>query len=142
MKELTAISFVTAAALFLMGENALAREGQPNPASYTIGVSGVTPVICHVSIDAATAQPSGATISLGSLREFCNSPNGYQVVVDYSANLAGGKLVIDGVPASLGVSGSRVVSRSENASMATHLLDLVLPAGVASGSISFRIEPL
>lgn len=110
--------------------------------SYTIGIRGFVPVICRVSLDAATAATQPGVQRLGALKEFCNSPNGYRVQANYSANLAQAKLLIDGVPVPLQKDGSVVVSRSNSAAIATHTVELDLGKAVSGGSISFQIQPL
>ena len=74
-------------------------------------------------------------------KEFCNSPNGYRVVADYSASLAGASLLVDGTAVPLADGGSIVVSQSDSAAIADHSLALQLPEGGQTGNISFRIEP-
>lgn len=107
----------------------------------SIGISGFVPVICRANVDAQMVSPMGGDGSLGSLREFCNSPNGYRVVAQYSPSLASGALVVDGQTIGLTDSGEAVVSSSDTAGIQTHSLALELPEGVTDGAISFRIEP-
>lgn len=109
---------------------------------FTIGISGFVPVICRTSLDASMVAPTAGTVQLGSLREFCNSPNGYRVHADYSPELARARLLVDGRPVPLGRGGTSVVSHSNRAAIDSHSLALDLPQGVSGGSISFRIEPL
>lgn len=110
-------------------------------AQIAIGVVGYVPVICRASVDAASVAPRAGTTSLGTLKEFCNSPNGYAVVADYSPQLIHAKLIVDGVPVPLNTQGSTVVSKSATAAIADHSLALELPKDGQSGNISFRIEP-
>jgi hypothetical protein len=109
---------------------------------FTIGISGFVPVICRASVDATVVAPTPGTVQLGSLREFCNSPNGYRVHADYSPSLAQAKLLVDGRPQPLQRDGTSVISQSNRAAIDSHNLSLDLPKGVSGGSISFRIEPL
>lgn len=131
-----------ASAMLPISAGALSSQVSLGGAQYSIGISGFVPVICRTSVDADAVPVSGDIQPLGSLREFCNSASGYQVVADYSSALAGAKLFVDGVPVPLNASGSRVVSRSGGAGIATRNLALQLPKGASSGSLSFRIEPL
>lgn len=108
---------------------------------YTIGVVGFVPVICRANVEATVISPKAGTVSLGTLKEFCNSPSGYRVVADYSANLASAKLVVDGAEIALGDSGSVVVSESQEAAITDRALELQLPSDGQTGAISFRIEP-
>lgn len=109
---------------------------------FTIGISGFVPVICRASVEVSMAAPDNGMVQLGSLKEFCNSPNGYRVHADFSASLNAARLVVDGEDVSLDQGGSVVVSESDRAAIDTHDLTLVLPEGTQTGSLSFRIEPL
>lgn len=109
---------------------------------FTLGISGFVPVICRASVDSAVVSPVSGNAQLGTLTEFCNSPNGYRVHADYSASLAKAKLLVDGTPVPLGKGGSTVISQSNRAAIDRHALELQMPKGVQTGSISFRIEPL
>lgn len=110
--------------------------------SYTIGIRGFVPVICRASLDATIASTQPGVQRLGSLREFCNSPNGYRVQANYSANLANAKLVIDGIAVPLSADGSVLVSSSDRAAITTRTVELDLGESVSGGSISFQIQPL
>ncbi len=109
---------------------------------YTIGISGFVPVICRATVDATAVPTQSGQVSLGSLNEFCNSPNGYEVYADYSANLAKASLVVDGKKVNLGTTGSTRVSKSNTAGIAAHSVSLDLPKDTQSGTISFRIVAL
>lgn len=108
---------------------------------YTIDVVGFVPVICRANVEATLIAPTAGTVSLGTLKEFCNSPSGYRVVADYSANLANSKLLVDGTEVLLGEGGSVVVSESEHAAMIDRAVELELTEEGQTGSLSFRIEP-
>lgn len=108
---------------------------------FTIGVVGYVPVICRANVDASMVAPVAGTVSLGTLKEFCNSPSGYRVVADYSPALAGSKLLIDGIEAPLGDSGTVVISESDQANIASRVVELELAQDGQTGSLSFRIEP-
>jgi hypothetical protein len=113
-----------------------------NSAQYTIGISGFVPVVCRATVDAAMVPAQGGQVSLGSLNEFCNSPNGYEVYADYSANMAKASLLIDGQKVPLGKDGTVRVTKSNRAAIAAHAVSLDLPKGVEPGTISFRIVAL
>ncbi len=108
---------------------------------FTIGLVGYVPVICRASVDATLVGTEEGSASLGSLNEFCNSPNGYRVYADHSASLSSAKLIVDGEEFALDSSGSTVVSSSNSAAIESHDISLELPEGVENGSLSFRIEP-
>lgn len=110
-------------------------------AQFTIGIVGYVPVICRANVDASMIAPVAGTTSLGTLREFCNSPSGYRVIANYSPELAQAKLIIDGKPVPLHKDGSTVISQSNTAAIADHSLALELPKNGTVGNISFRIEP-
>jgi hypothetical protein len=107
-------------------------------AQFTIGLSGFVPVICRASVDATVVAPSSGTVQLGALNEFCNSPNGYVVVADYSASLGNATLLVDGKAVPLAAAGNTIVTQSSTAAISTHTLAL---EGASAGSLSFRIEP-
>lgn len=142
MNRLTLSLCVLVSAILPINAGALAPEVALGQAQYTIGISGMVPVVCRANIDATAVPISANTLSLGSLHEFCNSSSGYQVVANYSTALVGAKLLVDGVPVPLNAGGTRIVSRSNRAGIATRDLALQLPKGATSGSLSFRIEPL
>lgn len=108
----------------------------------TISVVDFLPVICRANVEASMIAPKADAVSLGTLKEFCNSPGGYRVVADYSPALADAKLVVDGKKIALGVGGGTVVvSESNRAAMTDRSLELQLPKDGQTGSLSFRIEP-
>jgi hypothetical protein len=108
---------------------------------FTIGVVGYVPVICRANVDSSLVAPVAGTVSLGTLKEFCNSPSGYRVVADYSSALIGSKLLIDGIETPLSESGSVVISESDQANIASRAVALELAKDGQAGSLSFRIEP-
>jgi hypothetical protein len=109
---------------------------------FTVDIVGFVPVICRATVDATSVSPSAGTVQLGSLKEFCNSPNGYRVHADYSPGLAQAKLLVGGRQVPLRKAGTSVVSASSRAGIEANPISLELPKGVNGGSISFRIEPL
>ncbi|MFM5925057.1 MAG: hypothetical protein ACKOPG_12820 [Novosphingobium sp.] len=108
---------------------------------FTIGVVGYVPVICRANVEASLVAPVAGTVSLGTLKEFCNSPAGYRVVADYSPALADARLVVDGREIALSDGGSVVVSQSDQAAITNRSVDLMLAKDGQTGSLSFRIEP-
>lgn len=117
-------------------DNATAVSGQTS-----ITLSGYVPVICNTRLSADRVPAQEGSVNLGSLREFCNNPAGYSVHVDFSDNLAGGKLLVDGAEITLTESGTAIVTQSEKAAIITKDIALSLPEDQQSGSLSFRIEP-
>lgn len=110
--------------------------------TFTLGISGYVPVICRASVGASMVAPEQGQVSLGALKEFCNSPNGYAIHADYSPSLASAKMIVDGREISLDAGGTTQIVQSTHAAIATRDIVLDLPDGVEDGTISFRIDPL
>lgn len=142
MRKLHIAALVSAAAAMVAPAAATVPGITASGEGYRIGIVGYVPVICRASVDAAVIAPGAGVASLGTLNEFCNSPNGYRVVASYSPSLAAGRLVVDGTAIELGDSGAVVVSQSDAAAIAQHSVSLELPEGVTDGALNFRIEPL
>ncbi|MDE2560656.1 MAG: hypothetical protein KGL48_00280 [Sphingomonadales bacterium] len=142
--KLLAPIIVAAGLVSLAGPvQAIAPGSVTEAGHYTLDIVGYVPVICRTSVASNIVAPDGNTVQLGTLENFCNSPTGYQVIADYSASLAGATMFVDGNAVTLQSDGSTVVTKSDHASIENHSLALDLPAGeAASGSISFRIEPI
>lgn len=111
-------------------------------ADVRIGISGFVPVICRASVEGIQSGRADGLVSLGSMREFCNNPRGYTIYADYSANLADGALIVDGVKIPLDKSGSVQIVQTARAGVASRAINLELPGEAEGGSISFRIQPL
>jgi len=133
---------LVAAAAFSAPTQGSAPHLAINSGQFSIGISGYVPVICRTSVQANMVSPHGGQVSLGTLNEFCNSPNGYAVHADYSSSLVGAKIIVDGRDILLGNDGSAEVVQSDRAAIANRDLSLDLPESVEGGSISFRIAPL
>ncbi|MEN9718501.1 MAG: hypothetical protein RIQ99_1379 [Pseudomonadota bacterium] len=130
---LVGLSVALPAAAYAQGEGVGSSQ-------FSIGIVGYVPAICRASVDSTIAAPVAGTVQLGTLHEFCNSPNGYRVYADYSASLAGGAVTVDGVAVPLNGGGSTLVSQSAGAAIENHAVTLELPEGVKDGTVSFRIE--
>ena len=107
------------------------------PASFTLELTGHVPTICYAQAQLDVAR-------LGTIDEFCNGANGYEVYAEHSPELADAVLVVDGVEVPLSASGPTRVSRSDHADIATRSLELRLPDGRAApnGTLSFRVVAL
>jgi hypothetical protein len=136
---LLAVTAAMTAAMPAHGTNPQVAIGS---GQYSIGISGIVPVICRASVDATIVAPSTGEVSLGSLNEFCNSPGGYEVYADYSPAFAGASLMVDGASVTLSDTGSTRISASATAAINARSLTLDLPDGVIGGNISFRIVAL
>lgn len=143
MKLRRSLIAVTTFTLIAAPAHAFSSGQVTESGQFTIGITGVVPIICRTSVSGDTATSTGGTVQLGTLNNFCNSPSGYEVVADYSPNLAGASMIIDGKAILLQNDGSTVVSSSDTPSIDSHSISLDLAADQpADGSISFRIQPL
>jgi hypothetical protein len=131
-----------AAAFGALLAGAPAAFAGPSSDGYRLTVSGYVPVVCHANLDNAVASSSGNQVDLGTLHEFCNSANGYQVTVDHSPELAGATLMIDGNAVRLSDTGSTVISGAAQPGIAAHKVALVTQNGPANGSLSIRVTAL
>jgi len=143
MKKLPVLSaFLSIAALAISGA-ALANEpARVGGAEFRIGIVGEVPVICRVSLDTTVLSDVDGRVSLGTMKEFCNNPTGYRVVLEYPAAMESAKLIIDGRELALDGSGLVAVTRSAGAAVAEHKVELDLNHKVGSGALALRIEPL
>lgn len=137
--SIVAVTAAMIAALPAHGANPQVAIGS---GQYSIGISGIVPVICRASVDATIVAPNAGQVSLGALNEFCNNPGGYEVYADYSSAFAGASLVVDGARVALSETGSTRISTSATAAINARSLTLDLPEGVSGGNISFRIVVL
>lgn len=131
------------AAALAGGSATAAAPGTPaQSSSYAIGISGFVPVICRASIDATIVSGSGGTTDLGALNEFCNSPHGYQVYVEGSAELAGATLLVNGSPVPLAAQGPTLISASSGPAIESRQVSLQTPGGNVNGTLSVSIVAL
>lgn len=127
-------------ATVMIGGAANAQDGS-SLASYSIGITGFVPVTCRATLQANVVPTNRGAVPLGHLQEFCNSPNGYQIFVDSSPELANATLVVGGRKVSLSGSGSTLIAASTGPAITSR--NVVLQhAGGASGTLSFRIVAL
>jgi hypothetical protein len=82
----------------------------PSNGSQSLNIGGYVPLVCRADYTPAIAYRPDGVIDLGSIREFCNSGSGYQVVVEYSATEAPGTLILNGDEIKLEPGGSTVVA--------------------------------
>lgn len=129
--------------ILALGLTAVALPAASAPAEeggYAIKVSGYVPVICRATLDSTLVSATGSEIDLGTLQEFCNSPNGYKVYVDHSPELAGATLIVDGTAVPLAENGSTEISTSAGPAGVSRKVALHLPEnGRANGALSVRI---
>lgn len=95
------------------------------------------PVICVLSHTGAPGADTGSEVSLGSLREFCNAPGGYDLVVSYQPGaLRGARVIAGSSQIVLDGSGETVVSHSP----IPHAREI--PLAMAPGSTGFDTDRL
>ena len=97
-------------------------------ASQGFNLSAVVPVQCSVNQQSTGAQPadSGA-ISLGTIREYCNAPSGYQIVVRYApGSLEGARVFAGSDTVVLDGSGVSTLSRSAGPRVRERSLSMVV----------------
>jgi hypothetical protein len=136
MKKLS-LALLVAAAPAATG-TAFAADG----ATLRIGVSGFVPVMCRATVQANVVTAKDGYADLGQLTEFCNSPRGYAVYADHSAELEDVSLIVDGKAVPLDAEGSTLISQSNEAAITQRSLALSTPAHASAGTITFRIVPL
>lgn len=140
MRTAIAISVSALAALFstsAIGAGAIGVSDQ-----YTLGIRGFVPVICRASVEARHVAPTRGRASLGTLREFCNNPNGYEVWLDHSPGLAGAAMVLDGRRVELSSGSATLLTRSDHAAIARKDLAMDLPSDGMAGHLTIRVVAL
>lgn len=143
MKKFNGLSSLVVLAALFAASPALANGiGQDGAAQMRIGITGQVPVICRVSLDAAVLSDADGRAQVGTMKEFCNNPSGYRVVMNYPSAMESGRLIVDGRAVALDGSGSVTVSRSVGAAVAEHRVEIELNQGGYRGDLSFRIELL
>jgi hypothetical protein len=136
MKSKAFVAAALATALSVSGANA------SQPAGFELRIHGYVPVICRATVETVVSTPRRGVVQLGLLKEFCNSANGYEVWVDYSPQLSGSLLMVDGRAVRLAGSHSVRISQSSHAAMQSRDLVLNLQGQRPEGSLSFRVVPL
>jgi hypothetical protein len=116
---------------------AFAFDSNGSPAGVTFEVAGFVPVICRANFSSNVIPVVDQKASLGTLNEFCNSPAGYQVLVDNSAELAGATLIVDGREVTLAADRPTLVASSEGPASVAR--DIQLVDANKGGSLSFRV---
>jgi hypothetical protein len=80
-------------ALFLLLCGSVASAESAGTPTFTVRLT--VPLVCTVSHQSSISQ-AGAGYRLGALREFCNSPTGYSLVVNYAPGSMRGAVVAVG----------------------------------------------
>ncbi len=99
------------------------------------------PMTCQARFQGAAAAPvTGTAVQLGTFREFCNSPRGYVVVVNYApGTLEGAQLSAEGDSIVLDGSGRAILSRVNGPKVRDRALAIV-PGANGFDSPSFSVN--
>ncbi len=135
-------SFAVLAALALCCAGSTSARAAPTQATVTVQLRGYVPVICRAELTDVEASPQAGVVSLGRLEEFCNDPNGYEIWLDYTPELAGASLIIDGQTVALSSGGSIRIVQSRSPARLWRLMSLVLPRDGIRTSLSVRVVAL
>ncbi|HZF43109.1 MAG TPA: hypothetical protein VEZ48_06840 [Sphingomonadaceae bacterium] len=102
------------------------------------------PLHCRAQFSpVVTANRSGEEVSLGEIREYCNAPQGYELVVSYqSGSLRGARIVAGSDQVVLNGSGEAVLSRQAGPRVRS-LPVLATPGknGFDTDRLFFRLRP-
>lgn len=115
---------------------------QAADATYEIDITGYVPVVCNVQTSASTVPLGSTTVDLGSVSEFCNDPNGYQVWIDYAPGVNDASVTVDGNQIQLASTGSTMISQSNTAARYVRQVSLNTGGDSRLTSVSMRIVPL
>lgn len=138
----TAIAISVSALAMLFSSTALGAGAVGVSDQYTLDIRGFVPVICRASVETRNVTPARGLAPLGTLREFCNNPNGYEVWLDHSPTLAGAAMVVDGKRVELSPGDATLLSRSEHAAVTARNLDMEMPRDGMTGHLTIRIVAL
>ena len=108
-------------------------------ASQTVTIGGYVPLVCRADYAPAISFRPDGVIDLGSVREFCNSGSGYQVVVEYTPTSAPGALILNGNEIALNSSGSTVVAEVAGPAILTRNI-AYRPGAQPISSIRVRLQ--
>ncbi len=135
-------SVIFAIAISSIATMAASTPAMPVSDSFTLSIRGFVPVICRADVQASQITPESGVNAIGVMKEFCNSPSGYQIWADHSASLNDAALLVDGRRIELSDTGSTLISESSHAAIASRDLAIDLPDANRMGSLSVRIVAL
>ncbi len=100
------------------------------------------PVRCALRHDGSTVSIEGGAYRLGELKEYCNSPQGYSVVVDYQpGTMRGAVIMVGDERITLDGSGESIVSRATGPRIRSRaILAIPGPAGFDTDRLNFNIS--
>lgn len=91
--------------------------------SNAIDIRGYVPTVCTLQFAPVVIQRRDGEVDLGTMHEFCNSPAGYVVRLNYRpGSLVGARFTTGGSAVTLDGSGSAVLVDAEAAGMAARRL--------------------
>lgn len=135
-------SVIFAIAISSIATMATSTPAMPVSDSFTLGIRGFVPVICRADVQASQIAPESGVNAIGVMKEFCNSPSGYQIWADHSESLNDAALLVDGRRVELSDTGSTLISESSHAAITSRDLAIDLPDANRMGSLSVRIVAL
>ncbi len=109
--------------------------------TYTIGIYGDVPTICHADLNGAAVGTSEGLVDLGTMVEFCNDGAGYQVWLETIPNVPGGSVYVDHAEFPLAASGGTLIHQSDSAARRTSHLTLYV-GGARIQRVTVRLVPL
>ena len=92
--------------------------------TYTIGIYGTVPTVCHAELKSAAVDTSEGLVDLGTMVEFCNNGNGYQVWLETTPKAPAGSIYVDNAKVPLSATGATLIHQSETAARRTSHLSL------------------
>lgn len=113
-------------------------------ASYSFNLRLQVPVHCTVKQQAiGSATAIGDAFALGTFREYCNAPGGYQLVVNYApGSLQGARMIAGNDEIVLDGSGRAVLSRATGPAIRERLITMAPGAnGFDTDRLDLNIIP-
>lgn len=107
-------------------------------ATYSFNLRLQVPVHCTVKQQSMGGAAMGEAFALGTFREYCNAPGGYQLVVNYApGSLQGARIIAGSDEIVLDGSGRAVLSQATGPKIRERLISL---APGANGFDTDRLE--
>jgi hypothetical protein len=111
----------------------------PAAASTGIGMAGQAQLVCGAGVSGPTGAATGSSqVDLGSLNDFCNDPEGYQVFIDYPPSLDSATLIVNGTPVPLTSAGTVRVDSASQANQTS--LSLALAGSTVTGPVPLTVR--
>ncbi|MDZ3833345.1 MAG: hypothetical protein U0S50_16245 [Sphingopyxis sp.] len=113
--------------------------------SFGFNLRAIVPVHCVVNHHATGfGAVNGNAVSLGTFREYCNAPAGYELVVDYApGSLRGARIIAGSEEIILNGSGQAVLSRTTGPRVRERIIAAVPGEnGFDTDRLELRIVPI